>query len=259
MKRFITGFLVGAIICSLLGVYAVGSIYDNPFKIFVNGEEKEIKGYNIDDYSYFKLRDIANAVGGFSVDFVDETIQIQAKSNPSDVAVGEEIKVPAPMKEYFADLGYHISDFSGNEVETSKYASDFVWWFYNGKDVIARQEEINDDGYPVVPWDAEIVKNQYKLLFGKDMPEGPIDESSMFVENDMLTYNDGVYRVASLNLGDIGYDFYKAIKTENGYKVVLNEMSADGREQWGTKTFILENSDNENGFIITSVVSEDIN
>ena len=54
MKKFICGLIIGVIISSLVGVCAVNSIYENPYKIFVNGEEKQIQGYNIDDYSYFK-------------------------------------------------------------------------------------------------------------------------------------------------------------------------------------------------------------
>ena len=54
----------------------MNSIYENPYKILVNGEEKQIQGYNIDDYSYFKLRDIAEAVGGFEVGFENDTIQL---------------------------------------------------------------------------------------------------------------------------------------------------------------------------------------
>ena len=85
MKKFIAGFLSGAIIFSVVGVFAVNSIYDNPYKITVNGAEKYIQGYNIDDYSYFKLRDIADAVGGFSVGF-DEQNQTIVLSTNEDIA-----------------------------------------------------------------------------------------------------------------------------------------------------------------------------
>lgn len=75
MKKFICGLLAGVII-SGAGAYAVNEIYDNPYPILVNGEQKQIQGYNIDGYSYFKLRDIADATGNFNVDFYDDTIQI---------------------------------------------------------------------------------------------------------------------------------------------------------------------------------------
>ena len=35
-----------------------------------------MEGYNINGYTYFKLRDIADTVGGFSVDFANNTIQL---------------------------------------------------------------------------------------------------------------------------------------------------------------------------------------
>ena len=100
MKKFIAGFLSGAIIFSVVGVFAVNSIYDNPYKITVNGAEKYIQGYNIDDYSYFKLRDIADAVGGFSVGFDEQnqTIVLSTLDNSGNdgIAVPAAPIEPAP-------------------------------------------------------------------------------------------------------------------------------------------------------------------
>ncbi len=76
MKKIISGMIIGAVLATAVGGFAVNSIYDNPYPIFVNGTEKHIQGYNVDDYSYFKLRDIADAVGGFNVDFNNNQIQI---------------------------------------------------------------------------------------------------------------------------------------------------------------------------------------
>ena len=50
-------------------------IIPNPYKIRVNGAEKPMEGYNINGYSYFKLRDIGEQVG-FNVDFKEDTILI---------------------------------------------------------------------------------------------------------------------------------------------------------------------------------------
>ncbi|MCI5892106.1 MAG: hypothetical protein MRZ66_01705 [Clostridiales bacterium] len=85
MKKFICGFLCGAVLCTVIGAFAVNSIYENPYKITVNGVEKSIQGYNIDDYSYFKLRDIADAVGGFNVDFDNDTIVLSTGEQVTDV------------------------------------------------------------------------------------------------------------------------------------------------------------------------------
>lgn len=80
-KQLIIGIIIGAI---LFGGFAAVADYaynimPNPFPIKVNGVEKNIEGYNINGYSYFKLRDIGEQVG-FSVDFKEDTILIKSKS-----------------------------------------------------------------------------------------------------------------------------------------------------------------------------------
>ncbi len=115
MKKFICGFLCGAVLCTAIGAFAVNSIYENPYRITVNGTEKQIQGYNIDDYSYFKLRDIADAVGGFNVSFDNDTILLSTKEEegvnskptimPSDLPVGTipdpiDIQIPSEYGDY---------------------------------------------------------------------------------------------------------------------------------------------------------------
>ena len=86
MKRnFITGFLSGALIFGTIGALAAGIVATpNPFPIQVNGSNASIEGYNIEGYTYFKLRDIADAVGGFDVDFVDKTILLTTKAEQKE-------------------------------------------------------------------------------------------------------------------------------------------------------------------------------
>ena len=77
MKRFTLGFIIGGVICSTLTGFAVEyAVTVNPFPIKVDGVAKSIEGYNINDSTYFKLRDIADAVGGFAVSFTNNTITI---------------------------------------------------------------------------------------------------------------------------------------------------------------------------------------
>ena len=83
MKRnnFIAGFLSGALIFGAIGAIAAELIATpNPFPIKLNGEEVSIEGYNLNDSTYFKLRDISNAVGGFDVDFQDNTIILSTET-----------------------------------------------------------------------------------------------------------------------------------------------------------------------------------
>lgn len=78
MKRnFVIGFLSGAMLFGTAGVLAGQTVaVENPFRIQLNGKDVKIEGYNINDNTYFKLRDIADAVGGFEVGFDNNIIQL---------------------------------------------------------------------------------------------------------------------------------------------------------------------------------------
>ncbi len=91
MKRFTLGFIIGGVICSALTGFAVEyAVTANPFPIKVDGVSKSIEGYNINDSTYFKLRDIADAVGGFTVGFVNNTITISTQAEPSEPSNTDE-------------------------------------------------------------------------------------------------------------------------------------------------------------------------
>ncbi len=93
-KHFITGFVSGAVVFGMVGVLAAGLVANpNTYPIQLDGKEVSIEGYNVDDYTYFKLRDIADAVGGFNVDFKDDTIVLsstQNENNSSALSIKEE-------------------------------------------------------------------------------------------------------------------------------------------------------------------------
>lgn len=77
MKKTVAGFVAGVVAASAVSVFAASiSATENTFKVTVNGNEANIAGYNINGSSYFKLRDVADAVGGFSVGFENNTITI---------------------------------------------------------------------------------------------------------------------------------------------------------------------------------------
>ncbi len=80
-KNFITGFISGAVAFTIVGEAAANVItMPNEYSVQLDGKNVSIEGYNIDDYSYFKLRDIASAVGGFDVDFKDDTILLSSQT-----------------------------------------------------------------------------------------------------------------------------------------------------------------------------------
>lgn len=91
MKKFILGFITGGIICATVTGLAVEyAVTANPFPVKVNGVETAIEGYNINDATFFKLRDVADAVGGFDVDFKDNTIVLETQ------AAAEVAPTPTP-------------------------------------------------------------------------------------------------------------------------------------------------------------------
>ena len=94
MKRnnFIAGFVSGALIFGAIGAIAAGiTATENPFPIKLNGEDVTIEGYNINDQTYFKLRDISEAVGGFDVDFKDDTIILTTEQEEETETEEEQV------------------------------------------------------------------------------------------------------------------------------------------------------------------------
>lgn len=87
-KSFITGFVSGVAVFSTVGAIAASTAVPNTYKIQLDGKNVSVEGYNVNDYTYFKLRDISNAVGGFDVDFKDDTIVLTSKEN--ELAIKEE-------------------------------------------------------------------------------------------------------------------------------------------------------------------------
>ncbi len=83
-KNFVTGFIAGGIICAAVTGFAVEyAVTANPYPVKVNGIETTIQGYNINDETYFKLRDISAAVGGFKVGFENNAIIVNTPNKPT--------------------------------------------------------------------------------------------------------------------------------------------------------------------------------
>ena len=81
-KNFITGFISGAVAFTMVGAFAANMVTTpNTYPVQLDGKNVNIEGYNVDDYTYFKLRDISDAVGGFDVDFKDDTIVLTSQKN----------------------------------------------------------------------------------------------------------------------------------------------------------------------------------
>lgn len=130
-KRFIAGFACGAVLFGTIGVFAVQYVaVENPFPVWLNGEEVKIEGYNINDNTYFKLRDIADAVGSFDVDFYENTILISTENHlienaQTKVAILANTETAELLSEdetywYFAPCSY---DMLGNMRDSGGHVS----------------------------------------------------------------------------------------------------------------------------------------
>lgn len=119
MKKFLIGFITGGILCATItGIAVEYAVTANPYPVKVNGTETAIEGYNINDNTYFKLRDVSAAVGGFDVGFEDNTITIDtATASPvptetptASVDVNSDgtrkYTVDGLLIEYYEGIGY---------------------------------------------------------------------------------------------------------------------------------------------------------
>lgn len=92
-KNFITGFISGAVAFTMVGAFAANMVTTpNTYPVQLDGKNVNIEGYNVDDYTYFKLRDISDAVGGFDVDFKDDTIILTSQENKTSAGNALSIK-----------------------------------------------------------------------------------------------------------------------------------------------------------------------
>ena len=100
-------------------------MYPNPFKITVNGVEKDIEGYNINEYSYFKLRDIGEQVG-FDVDFKEDTIMIET---PLSVISENTPSIGADNKTFNYVIIDGIEYIAAKEVDSVVLHTNDTWVF----------------------------------------------------------------------------------------------------------------------------------
>lgn len=113
MKKMVLGFILGCIMATTVSVFAASVVATaNIYKVTVNGKEAAIDGYNIDGSTYFKLRDVADAVGGFSVAFENNTIAITTNAQRPAEQNQERGQAGTPMtlEDMKANLEQEVKD-----------------------------------------------------------------------------------------------------------------------------------------------------
>ena len=166
MKKFILGFITGGIICATATGFAVEyAVTANPFPVAVNGTETAIEGYNINDNTYFKLRDVADAVGGFDVGFSNDTITIDtdtaAEPTPTPTVKPSTTDLsPLPeLKTEQRDGVQYVSKYDINDMLKSiglEIYSIIGYSFYNNDDVlnpILTDIPLYEHGVELIPLD----------------------------------------------------------------------------------------------------------
>lgn len=148
MRKFISGFIVGAMITTSFTVFASSyNIVTNPFNVVVNGEDKGQIGYLINDSTYLPLKQTGELLG-VNVSFQDNTIYVGEM--PGDY----NTKTPTTHNGAPA-IAYHDCIFiNANYIESVYgYAYDRFelgyWYFTNGSDTLKvyKNEEGCDLGY----------------------------------------------------------------------------------------------------------------
>lgn len=125
MKKFIIGFIVGALMFSIIPVMAQEglTVVPNPFPVLIDGVVTEVEGYNINGYTFLKLADFGKA--GLTVKFNETDKQIEISSTKKAVITPEPIPDKGDDvvsdKQVYEENGYKV--IMDNEVEYYSWKS----------------------------------------------------------------------------------------------------------------------------------------
>lgn len=174
-KQFITGFLSGALIFGVVGALAATyTATNNPFPVKLNGNDVQIEGYNIDGSTYFKLRDVADTVGGFDVGFNNNTIQLSKDGY------------------VYEDTTDYIYEYAPQNNGTN-YSYKLPHFNINSDDAKRMNTEIDKDFTELALDDSDVKDVEYEKYTNGDI-------LSLCIKNSM-TYNDVVgYTAKNINI-----------------------------------------------------------
>lgn len=113
MKKVILGFIVGCIMATSVSVFAATlTVTTNSYKVTIDDKEAKLEGYNINGNTYFKLRDVADAVGGFTVGFENNIITItkQQPNSKGDMRLDGQTGTPPNLDEMKTKLQQDVKD-----------------------------------------------------------------------------------------------------------------------------------------------------
>ena len=101
MKKFMLGFLFGALLFASVGVFAAEYVINpNPFPIVIDGVQQQVEAYNINGFTFLKLADVGK-VFNKTVKFNESVPQIEISQTGSDIVMqpGPAVSIPEPNAE----------------------------------------------------------------------------------------------------------------------------------------------------------------
>jgi len=159
LKKFIIGFIVGALMFGIIPVMAQEglTVVPNPFPVVIDGVVTEVEGYNINGYTFLKLADFGKA--GLTVKFNETDKQIEISSTEKAIITPE----PIPDKgddvvsdvEKFEENGYQAIRKDGVVYYLKLSILDKIYPEYNigydnGNVFLVKYNDKNKDGYTVL-------------------------------------------------------------------------------------------------------------
>ncbi len=149
MKRrgsFIAGVLCGAF---LFGTAAYAADYVlSPQKVYVNGVEANIEGYNIDGRNYYQLRDLGRVLD-FPVNYNRDTNSVYIGDMPMQYGDTAENAVNTEVKQKIADVSVKF-DADGRVLPYKLKADDVVYGTGNVSKSVNPYAADSYDGYMTI-------------------------------------------------------------------------------------------------------------
>lgn len=169
MKRFITGFLSGAVLFTAVGSLATGiwdkiDVLKNDIKVVVNGNDVKADNFLYNDTTYLPLRAVSNAFGvAVNYDEVSNTAYIGERKDEvmiiSKYIPSEDIKGWCEVKDgiYYIEGNYAYGIVAGmgylSEYRIAKDEDTGEMVISKNNVELGRWEIIMIDGWSYVPYD----------------------------------------------------------------------------------------------------------
>lgn len=269
MKRnFIIGVITGALVFGTVGVFAGQYIAtENTFPIKLNNNNVNLNGYNVDGSTYFKLRDIADVVGGFNVDFKNNTIRLSKDGYVYEDKNEDLIPTMSENQRYMINIFLsNFSEIDFNDYDANTASRDQLIYFgckhnsvnhTSGAIPISDEEAakyvtLDDFIHACYKTDEETVSNSIDRYLGKKVQHGEAKYNVMGYDwqfgydNGYYYYDSGeegdarrVFSIAD-NMYDNGDGTYTVIFTNysSGYTDILNDcynLTSESIEGFGIK------------------------